>query len=62
MTFWNIIKSTLAAGIGVQSKKNLRHDFSQQTATPYIMAGLIFVIIFITSLVFIIKLILYFAT
>jgi hypothetical protein len=44
-----IIHSTLAAAIGVQSKKNRERDFEEGNAGAFIAAGIIFTALFITT-------------
>jgi len=44
-----IIQSTLAAAIGVQSKKNRERDFEEGNAGAFIAAGIIFTALFITT-------------
>jgi hypothetical protein len=44
-----IIRSTLAAAIGVQSKKNRERDFEEGHAGAFIAAGIIFTALFITT-------------
>jgi len=44
-----IIRSTLAAAIGVQSKKNRERDFEEGNAGTFIAAGIIFTALFITT-------------
>ena len=44
-----IIQSTLAAVIGVQSKKNRERDFEEGNAGAFIAAGIIFTALFITT-------------
>jgi hypothetical protein len=44
-----IILSTLAAAIGVQSKKNRERDFEEGNAGAFIAAGIIFTALFITT-------------
>ena len=44
-----IIRSTLAAAIGVQSKKNRERDFEEGNAVAFIAAGIIFTALFITT-------------
>lgn len=56
-TFWQIVMSTLAAAFGVQKRKNLERDFSQQSFFPYIVAGIIFTLLFIASILGIIMLV-----
>jgi hypothetical protein len=49
------IKSVLAAFIGVQSDKNRQIDFEQGSLTAYIVAGLIFTVLFVSALIFIVS-------
>lgn len=53
--FLSVVLSTLAAAIGVQSGRNQARDFSHGKVGHYIAAGLIFTVIFIVSLVVIVK-------
>ena len=43
----DVIKSVLAAAIGVQSDKNRKKDFEQGNLSSYIVAGLIFTMVFV---------------
>jgi len=45
--FWTIVLSTLAAFIGVQSNRNRARDFKYGNIYSFIIAGVIFTIIFI---------------
>jgi len=54
--FLAIVLTTLAAAIGVQNRKNLEKDFAQSSPLPYIVAGIIFTILFLFTLIFIAKL------
>ncbi len=47
MEFLRVLKSVMSAMIGVQKKKNLENDFSKSSATPFIIAGLIMMFVFI---------------
>ncbi|NOS73588.1 MAG: DUF2970 domain-containing protein [Methyloglobulus sp.] len=49
------IKSILAAFIGVQSDKNRKLDFEQGSLTTYIIAGLVFTVVFVSILVFVVS-------
>jgi Protein of unknown function (DUF2970) len=49
------IKSILAAFIGVQSDKNRKLDFEQGSLATFVIAGLIFTIIFVATLVFVVS-------
>ena len=44
-----IVQSTLAAAIGVQSKKNRERDFEEGNAGAFIAAGIIFTALFIAA-------------
>lgn len=52
-----IIQSTLAAAIGVQSKKNREHDFQEGNAGTFIAAGIIFTVLFITTVMTVVQLV-----
>ncbi len=53
----HVIKSVVAAAIGVQSNKNRKVDFEQGSLSSYIVVGLIVVVLFISSLVFIVSIV-----
>ena len=55
--FWALVATAMAAAFGVQNRKNLERDFSQSSPLPFIVAGIIFTVIFILTLVFIVKLV-----
>jgi hypothetical protein len=50
-----VLKSVLAAFIGVQSKENQNLDFSQGKVSHYIVIGLIVTVLFIATIVFVVK-------
>lgn len=50
-----VIKSVLAAAIGVQSDANRQKDFTQGSLSTYIVAGLIFTVLFVSGLVFLVS-------
>lgn len=56
--FFNVIKSTFAAAIGIQSNTNRERDFTEGKASSFIIAGLVFVIIFILVMIGIVQLVL----
>ena len=52
----HIIVSVLAAAIGVQSKKNQEKDFSTKgSIVTYIVAGIIFTIVFVVTITIVVK-------
>ena len=44
----SVVKSILAAGIGVQSDKNRTRDFEQGNPLIFIIGGIVFTLLFIT--------------
>ena len=52
-----IIQSTLAAAIGVQSKKNRERDFQEGNAGTFIAAGIIFTVLFIATVMTVVRLV-----
>lgn len=58
LTLWQIICSVFAAAFGVQSDKNRERDFKQAKPGTYIIAGLIFTILFVLAVVAVVKLVL----
>lgn len=51
----HVIKSVIAAGIGVQSNKNREIDFEHGSLSNYIIVGFIATVLFILTLVFIVS-------
>ncbi|WP_330961344.1 DUF2970 domain-containing protein [Photobacterium sp. 53610] len=47
----NVFRSVAAALLGVQSDHNRRQDFNQPSALPFILAGLVVIVIFVAVLV-----------
>ena len=56
-TFIQIVRSVMAAAIGVQSQKNRERDFQHGSAGIYIIAGLIGTLFFVLLLVLIVSVI-----
>ena len=46
-TLWQVTKSVLAAGFGVQSNENRERDFKHGKPGQFIIIGLIFTLLFI---------------
>ncbi len=55
---WDIVKSTLAGALGVQSSKNRERDFKHGSIKVFIAAGVIFTLIFIAVVITVVKLVL----
>ncbi len=53
----HVIKSVVAAGIGVQSNKNREIDFQHGSMGSYIVVGIIATILFILTLVLVVSLV-----
>jgi len=54
----NVAKSTIAAACGVQTNANRQRDFQQGKPLAFIIAGLVFVLIFILGMVGLVQLVL----
>ncbi|WP_346836496.1 DUF2970 domain-containing protein [Microbulbifer sp. SAOS-129_SWC] len=54
-SFGQVVLSTLAAAIGVQSSKNRERDFKGGNIKTYIAAGIIFTTLFVITLVVVVK-------
>ena len=52
-----IVRSTLAAAFGVQSQKNQEQDFEDGNAGWFILAGIIFTVIFIFTVLTVVNLV-----
>lgn len=50
-----VILSVLASAFGVQSHKNYERDFQQTSPVAYIVIGVLFVAIFVTLLVVLVR-------
>ncbi|OEE45720.1 hypothetical protein A1OS_01440 [Enterovibrio norvegicus] len=53
--FIDIVKSVFAAMFGVQSDKNRQRDFKQSSMVPYIVVGVVFVVLFVLGLMSIVS-------
>ena len=50
-----VVQSTLAAAIGVQSKKNRERDFEDGNAGTFIVAGILFTVLFVATIVVVVS-------
>lgn len=55
---WQVIASTAAAAIGVQSSRNRQRDFRQGRASHFIIAGVLFTVLFVVVMVVVVNLVL----
>ncbi len=53
----SVIASTLAAAVGIQSSRNRERDFKQGNIWVFAISGLIFTVLFILTLVGIVRLV-----
>lgn len=61
LSFWQLLKSTLSAFIGVQSNANRERDFKHGKISHFIWMGLLFGLVFVLTLVGVVQLVLHFA-
>ncbi len=54
-TILQVIKSVLSAAIGVQSEDNRLKDFEQGSLMTYVIAGVVFTLLFISALIFLVS-------
>lgn len=54
-TITQVIKSVLAAFIGVQSEANRKKDFENGSLSTYVIAGIIFTVLFIAAIIFLVS-------
>ena len=53
-----LVKTTLAAAIGVQTEQNRKQDFESGSILPYIIAGIVFTSLFLFGIIVIVRIIL----
>ncbi|MDZ7825735.1 MAG: DUF2970 domain-containing protein [Gammaproteobacteria bacterium] len=58
VSFWTLVISTLGAAIGVQSRANKERDFRSGRVAPFIVAGILFTVLFVATIVVVVKLVL----
>jgi hypothetical protein len=54
-TVTQVIKSVLAAFIGVQSEENRKKDFEHGSLSTYVIAGFIFTALFVIAIIFLVS-------
>jgi hypothetical protein len=54
-TITQVVKSVLAAFIGVQSEANRKKDFENGSLSTYVIAGLIFTALFVLAIIFLVS-------
>jgi len=61
-SFLQVVKSVLAAALGVQSQKNLEHDGQQNGVAPYIVVAVLVVVLFVLTLIGVVALVVRYAS
>jgi len=61
LSFWQLLKSTSSAFIGVQSNANRERDFKHGKISHFIWMGLLFGLVFVLTLVGVVQLVLHYA-
>jgi hypothetical protein len=56
-TITQVIKSVISAFIGVQSEVNRKKDFEHGSLSTYVIAGLIFTILFVVAIIFLVSIV-----
>ena len=59
LTFWQIAGSTAAAAFGVQNRANRERDFNRGKPLHFIIAGIVFTIVFVLVVVSVVRLVLH---
>lgn len=55
---FQVVASVFAAGLGIQSSKNRERDFKQGRAGVFIVAGIVFTLLFIATVYTVVQLVL----
>ncbi len=54
----SIVKSVFAAAFGVQSQRNRERDFGQGSYRHFVIAGIVFTVLFVLTLVTVVRIVL----
>ena len=60
LSFWQLLKSTFSAFLGVQSDANRERDFTQGKMSHFIWMGLLFGLVFVLTIIGVVQLVLHF--
>lgn len=58
LSVWQLVKSALAAGFGVQSSRNRQRDFSKGKPGQFIAVGVILTIAFVIAIIVLVNVVL----
>lgn len=53
--WFRLIKSVSASMLGIQSQKSYEEDFTEQSAVPFIVTGIVLVVAFVVSLILLVN-------
>jgi hypothetical protein len=56
-TLMQVVASVLSAAFGVQSTANRERDFQHGSATTYIVAGIVFTVIFVFAVLTVVRMV-----
>jgi len=60
LNFWQLLKSVFSAFLGVQSNANRERDFTQGKMSHFIWMGLLFALVFVSTIIGVVQLVLHF--
>jgi hypothetical protein len=55
---WQVVASTVAAAFGVQSSRNRERDFTLGKPSHFIVAGIVFTVLFVLGMILVVNLVL----
>jgi len=55
---WQVVGSTVASAFGVQSRRNRERDFSHGKPSHFIIAGVVFTVLFVLGVILVVNLVL----
>jgi len=58
LTPWQVMSSTIAAAFGVQSSRNRDRDFQAGKPSHFIVAGIVFTVLFVVGMIMLVRLVL----
>lgn len=58
LSAWQVVGSTVASAFGVQSSRNRERDFSHGKASHFIIAGVVFTVLFVLGVILVVNLVL----
>ncbi|MFI4956857.1 MAG: DUF2970 domain-containing protein [Gammaproteobacteria bacterium] len=58
MSPWKVVKSVLSAMLGVRPAQAAEEDFAGQKIWPFVVVGIIFVVLFVATLVIVVQVVL----